>query len=47
MAPGGLVGGDYGSVSYAQLVLGVDVGTVVMEGKVFINVPNSGDSLNA
>jgi len=38
--PGGLIGGDYGSFSYGYAVGATSV--AIMAGKVFINIPNSG-----
>jgi hypothetical protein len=36
---GGIIGGDYGSISYSA---GMNLGqAVIMEGKVFVNVPNT------
>jgi hypothetical protein len=35
---GGMIGGDYGSTSY---VAGLNDGTVIMEGKVYVNIPNT------
>ncbi|MGD6810133.1 MAG: PQQ-binding-like beta-propeller repeat protein [Candidatus Bathyarchaeia archaeon] len=40
LTSGGLVGGDYGSLSYTIAIN--NPSCVIMEGKVFINIPNSG-----
>ena len=43
IGPGGLVGGEYGSISYA--ISGGSPGTpgaIVMGGKIFMNIPNAG-----
>jgi outer membrane protein assembly factor BamB len=37
---GGIIGGEYGSVSYAQAIGGVS-NTVIMDGKAFVNIPNT------
>ncbi|MGD6810136.1 MAG: PQQ-binding-like beta-propeller repeat protein [Candidatus Bathyarchaeia archaeon] len=37
---GGIIGGDYGSLSYSTVIGSID-GIVIMDGKLFINIPNT------